>query len=171
MSLWNMITSKWRSLHLNQTLDESHPTWLSKITLFQPDQLHQQMWWQPNNQVPTEGQFNFTSLKVQKKIGNQTRNKFTHTDIIFAASDQAWSTLQSWGCDSSIISCELLPAPSVMANNPGCSKRKQPNMVSQNNSICFEFQSVSRDRIQTDGTWCQKNLLSRSFFHRIVELT
>jgi hypothetical protein len=43
ISLQNTITSKWETLHLNQTLDESHPTWLSKITLFQPDQLRQQM--------------------------------------------------------------------------------------------------------------------------------
>jgi hypothetical protein len=68
-------------------------------------------------------------------------NSKTHTDIIFDASDQAWSTLQSWGCDCSIVSCELLPAPSVISNNHDDSKEN--SQIHCHKTIVFAWTTLS----------------------------
>uniref|UniRef100_A0A0A9DEC7 Uncharacterized protein n=1 Tax=Arundo donax TaxID=35708 RepID=A0A0A9DEC7_ARUDO len=47
-----------------------------------------------------------------------TTTKQSRAEVIFGASDQVWRALKSCGCDLSIISCELLPAPSVIASKP-----------------------------------------------------
>jgi hypothetical protein len=45
------------------------------------------------------------------------------------ASGQVWRILKSCGSDSSIISCELLPAPSVIASKPMARQARRASFV------------------------------------------